>query len=81
MPPVSRGFHRRRAVKAAAWRIAPGQFLTDDFPVLSAGPTPRTPFDEWSLAIDGAVDGTRRWSYVGSYNDGDPWRKPRYRGD
>ena len=63
MPPVSRGFHRRRAAEADASRIPPGQYLTRDFPVLSAGPTPRTPLDEWSLAIDGAVDGTRRWSW------------------
>lgn len=46
MPPVSRGFHRRRAAQADAARIPPGQYLTRDFPVLSAGPTPRTPLDE-----------------------------------
>ncbi len=31
--------------------------------MLSAGPTPRTPLAEWSLSIDGAVDGGRRWSW------------------
>jgi DMSO/TMAO reductase YedYZ molybdopterin-dependent catalytic subunit len=63
MPPVSRGFHRRRAAEADPSRIAPGQYLINDFPVLSAGPTPRTPLDEWSLAIDGAVDGAKRWTW------------------
>ncbi|CAA9503240.1 MAG: hypothetical protein AVDCRST_MAG67-2301 [uncultured Solirubrobacteraceae bacterium] len=63
MPPVSRGFQRRRSPGADASRIPPGQYLTSDFPVLSAGPTPHTPLDEWSLTIDGAVDGSRRWSW------------------
>jgi DMSO/TMAO reductase YedYZ molybdopterin-dependent catalytic subunit len=63
MPPVSRGFRRRREADADASRVPPGQYLTDDFPVLSAGPTPRTPLDEWSLTIDGAVGGGRRWSW------------------
>ena len=40
-------------------RIPPGQYLTPDFPVLSAGPTPHTPLDEWSLTIHGAVDEPR----------------------
>jgi DMSO/TMAO reductase YedYZ molybdopterin-dependent catalytic subunit len=63
MRPFSRGFRRRRPAEADASRLPPGQYLTRDFPVLSAGPTPRTPLDEWSLTIDGAVDGTRRWSW------------------
>jgi DMSO/TMAO reductase YedYZ molybdopterin-dependent catalytic subunit len=64
MPPVSRGFHRRHAAEGDASRIPPGQYLTDDFPVLSAGPTPRTPLDQWSLTIDGAIDQPRRWSWT-----------------
>ena len=60
---VSRGFRRRRPVEGDASRIPPGQYLTRDFPVLSAGPTPRTPLDRWSLTIDGAVDQPRRWSW------------------
>jgi DMSO/TMAO reductase YedYZ molybdopterin-dependent catalytic subunit len=63
MPPVSRGFRRRRVPEADASRIPPGQYLTRDFPVLSAGPTPHTPLDEWSLTIDGAVDDMQRWSW------------------
>jgi DMSO/TMAO reductase YedYZ molybdopterin-dependent catalytic subunit len=58
MAPISRGFRgRRRDVDPA--RTPPGQYLVGDFPVLSAGPTPRTPLSEWSLTIDGALDATR----------------------
>jgi len=48
MSPISRGFRgRRREVDPS--RVPPGQYTVDDFPVLSAGPTPHTPLDEWSL--------------------------------
>ena len=52
MPVISRGF-RGRGSEGPADRIPPGQHLVDDFPVLSAGPTPHTPLDEWSFTIDG----------------------------
>jgi DMSO/TMAO reductase YedYZ molybdopterin-dependent catalytic subunit len=63
MPPVSRGFHRRRGPEADASRIPPGQYLTPDFPVLSAGPTPRTPLDEWSLTLHGEVESAVSWTW------------------
>jgi DMSO/TMAO reductase YedYZ molybdopterin-dependent catalytic subunit len=63
MPPVTRGFSRRRAAEADPSRVPPGQYVTADFPVLSAGPTPRTPLDQWSLTIDGEVDAPLRWSW------------------
>src|SRR5947207_15647633 len=63
MPPVSRGFHRRRPAEADPSRLPPGQYLVRDFPVLSAGPTPHTRLADWSLTIDGAADGPRRWSW------------------
>ncbi len=31
--------------------------------MLSAGPTPRTPLEDWSLTLDGAVDEPRQWSW------------------
>jgi DMSO/TMAO reductase YedYZ molybdopterin-dependent catalytic subunit len=54
--PISRGFRGRRSSvdDDRAGRIPPGQHLVDDFPVLSAGPTPHTPLDEWSFEIRGA---------------------------
>ncbi|TMM00654.1 MAG: sulfite oxidase-like oxidoreductase [Actinobacteria bacterium] len=63
MPPFSRGFHGRRRADVDPSRLPPGQYLTPDFPVLSAGPTPHTPLDEWSLTIDGAVDAAVSWSW------------------
>ena len=63
MPPISRGFRGRRRAEADPARLPPGQYLVPDFPVLSAGPTPHTPLDEWTLSIDGAVDEPRTWSW------------------
>jgi DMSO/TMAO reductase YedYZ molybdopterin-dependent catalytic subunit len=60
---VSRGFHGRRTPDAEAARVPPGQYVTTDFPVLSAGPTPHTSLDQWDLQITGEVDETRRWSW------------------
>jgi DMSO/TMAO reductase YedYZ molybdopterin-dependent catalytic subunit len=49
---VSRGFRgRRRDPEADSTRLPPGQHVTEDFPVLSAGPTPHTPLDEWTFSI------------------------------
>jgi len=63
MPSISRGFRGRRRDDAPSGRLPPGQYLVTDFPVLSAGPTPRTPLADWSLSIQGAVDEPRSWSW------------------
>ena len=60
---ISRGFRGRRVDPELAGRIPPGQYLTRDFPVLSAGPTPRTPLDRWTLRLDGLVDTPRTWTW------------------
>jgi DMSO/TMAO reductase YedYZ molybdopterin-dependent catalytic subunit len=46
-----------------ATRVPPGQYVTTDFPVLSAGPTPHTPLDEWTFTISGAVDKRVSWTW------------------
>jgi DMSO/TMAO reductase YedYZ molybdopterin-dependent catalytic subunit len=43
--------------------VPPGQYVTTDFPVLSAGPTPHTPLDEWTFTISGAVDERVSWTF------------------
>ncbi|MGH3019954.1 MAG: sulfite oxidase-like oxidoreductase [Gaiellaceae bacterium] len=48
---VTRGFRGRRRDPDESGRVPPGQYVTGDFPVLSAGPTPHTPLEEWSFAI------------------------------
>ena len=60
--PVTRGFHGRRA-DADGSRVPPGQYVTPDFPVLSAGPTPRTSLDAWRFTIRGAVESPVSWSW------------------
>jgi DMSO/TMAO reductase YedYZ molybdopterin-dependent catalytic subunit len=60
---ISRGFTGRRRTTADPTRVPPGQYVTDDFPVLSAGPTPRAPVEEWSFAVQGAVDEPVSWSW------------------
>ena len=50
-------------IPAVAGRVPPGQYVTPDFPVLSAGPTPRTPLAQWDFAIRGAVQPSRRWTW------------------
>ena len=60
---VSRGFRGRRAEDVDAARVPPGQYVTRDFPVLSAGPTPHTPLERWDFSIIGAVDEPRRWTW------------------
>jgi DMSO/TMAO reductase YedYZ molybdopterin-dependent catalytic subunit len=62
MSPVSRGFHGRQP-EADAARVPPGQHVVKDFPVLSAGPTPHAPLDEWSFTIHGAVDEPVSWPW------------------
>jgi len=63
MSPVSRGFHRRGQPTAEADRVPPGQYVTTDFPVLSAGPTPRTALDAWTFSVDGAGV-SRSWTWA-----------------
>ena len=60
---VSRGFRRRQEPDAPSDRVPPGQYVTHDFPVLSAGPTPRIGLDEWRFEIIGQVDKPRGWSW------------------
>jgi DMSO/TMAO reductase YedYZ molybdopterin-dependent catalytic subunit len=60
---VSRGFRGRPRRDIDPARVPPGQYVVDDFPVLSAGPTPRTPLDAWSFTIAGAVDEPVSWTW------------------
>jgi DMSO/TMAO reductase YedYZ molybdopterin-dependent catalytic subunit len=38
-------------VEAPRERLPPGQFVTSEFPVLTAGPTQHTPLEKWSLNL------------------------------
>jgi DMSO/TMAO reductase YedYZ molybdopterin-dependent catalytic subunit len=60
---ISRGFLGKRRQSEATDRVPPGQYVTPDFPVLSAGPTPHTPLDRWTFTIEGLVREPARWSW------------------
>jgi DMSO/TMAO reductase YedYZ molybdopterin-dependent catalytic subunit len=60
---ISRGFVGKRQQAAAANRVPPGQHVVSDFPVLSAGPTPRTRLDQWTFTIEGLVREPVRWTW------------------
>jgi DMSO/TMAO reductase YedYZ molybdopterin-dependent catalytic subunit len=61
---VSRGFGgRRHSTGGDSARVPPGQYLTDDFPVLSAGPTPHADLKEWGFIVNGEIDEVRSWTW------------------
>ena len=61
MAEFSRGFGARR--RASDPQLPPGQYLTHDFPVLSAGPTPRIRLDDWQFAIRTETGATTTWTW------------------
>jgi len=60
---ISPGFRGRTRDHTTADRLPPGQYVVRDFPVLSAGPTPRTPLANWTFSITGEVDVPRQWTW------------------
>ena len=48
---ITRGFQGSRS-RPESKPLPPGQHLTGDFPVLSAGPTPQTPLGDWTFAVE-----------------------------
>ena len=60
---VNPGFRGRRRPEIDPARVPPGQYVTDEFPVLSAGPTPRVDTARWRLAVGGAVTEPREWTW------------------
>jgi DMSO/TMAO reductase YedYZ molybdopterin-dependent catalytic subunit len=62
-PFISRGFRSRRQAAPTAGRLPPGQYETRDFPVLSAGPTPRTSLSAWDFIVSGSGASAARWTW------------------
>ena len=61
---VNRGFGKRRRTVDDA-RVPPGQYVVDDFPVLTAGPTPRISYDEWDFTVLDESDATAaHWTWA-----------------
>ena len=62
--PISRGFQGRRVEPASRDRVPPGQYVTRDFPVLSAGPTPQVPLTEWAFSMHVGNTPVRKWNWT-----------------
>jgi DMSO/TMAO reductase YedYZ molybdopterin-dependent catalytic subunit len=59
---VSPGFSGRRRDRAPD--LPPGQYLTKDFPVLSAGPTPQVSTEVWNFSITTETGEVKRWNWA-----------------
>jgi DMSO/TMAO reductase YedYZ molybdopterin-dependent catalytic subunit len=61
---VSRGFVGRPEARQGTGLLPPGQYdIGGGFPVLSAGPTPRTALEDWDFTITGEVDELERLTW------------------
>lgn len=60
---VSPGFHGRP--RGTSRRLPPGQYETHDFPVLSAGPTPRISRDDWEFTVTTETGDRHSWDWAG----------------
>jgi DMSO/TMAO reductase YedYZ molybdopterin-dependent catalytic subunit len=58
---VSRGFKGRP--RRSDSKLPPGQYLTEDFPVLAAGPTPKVARERWEFVISTETGTRHRWSW------------------
>lgn len=63
MATFSAGFTGRPDRTAQGADLPPGQYVTNEFPVLSAGPTPHVPLDEWHLEIGSDLGVVRTWTW------------------
>ena len=61
--PISRGFRSRRPGQNPQGRVPPGQYVTPEFPVLSAGPTPEIKVADWTFALQAGGSLIGRWSW------------------
>jgi DMSO/TMAO reductase YedYZ molybdopterin-dependent catalytic subunit len=50
--------------RGGAPNLPPGQYLTEDFPVLSAGPTPRVPTDTWQFQVITESGQRQDWTWA-----------------
>ncbi|WP_404286724.1 molybdopterin-dependent oxidoreductase [Microvirga sp. RSM25] len=60
---VTRGFTGKGRTGGEDVRIPPGQHLVDDFPVLSAGPTPKVTPEQWSFTLKVGPKPVKKWAW------------------
>ncbi len=61
-PFINKGFGRKRESNQSE-RIPPGQYETHNFPILSAGPTPRISLLSWTFTLEGLLDSPHQWNW------------------
>ena len=61
---TTRGFFGRRPSDDVARRLPPGQYRTDDFPVLAKGPTPGIELARWRLTISNGARPLASWAWA-----------------
>jgi DMSO/TMAO reductase YedYZ molybdopterin-dependent catalytic subunit len=61
---LTRGFTGRHQPADLENRIPPGQHVVDNFPVLSAGPTPRIPLDQWRFSLKVGPEQVMTWNWA-----------------
>jgi len=61
---ATRGFLGKRRPFDEMARTPPGQTLTEDFPVLSAGPTPHIETARWSFTLKVGPKPVKRWTWA-----------------
>jgi DMSO/TMAO reductase YedYZ molybdopterin-dependent catalytic subunit len=61
---ATRGFTHRPPEDGLADRIPPGQHLVEDFPVLSAGPTPRIAHEKWTFTLKVGPKPVKSWTWT-----------------
>lgn len=59
---ISRAFTGKRDTTET--KLPPGQYLTKDFPVLSAGPTPRISLDSWEFSLANETGESKKWDWT-----------------
>ncbi len=59
---VTPGFQGR--ARSGNPRLPPGQYLAEDFPVLSAGPTPRVRTDTWEFTVTTETGEKHTWNWA-----------------
>ena len=61
---VTRGFTGRQQRADVGHRLPPGQHIVNDFPVLSAGPTPRIALDQWRFTLKVGPQPLMSWNWT-----------------
>jgi DMSO/TMAO reductase YedYZ molybdopterin-dependent catalytic subunit len=61
---VTRGFVGRRQPPETGARLPPGQYLTDDFPILQIGPNPMVDLATWKFTLRDGARPIKSWSWT-----------------